>query len=167
MTNEEILRIKIAHEYAKKMHEGQTRRGGEPYIIHPEAVACELAKRGYGEDYIITALFHDLLEDTNATEADILRLGNEEVLTAVKLLTKPRDLDMAKYVAAIKQNPIAFAVKGFDRLNNVQIAVTTDEQFKKRYLIDTELWYLDFLPEIKTAADNLKNSLDNKNSVDK
>lgn len=161
MTNEQIERIKLAHEYAKKMHEGQTRRGGEPYIIHPEAVAKELASRGYGANYVIAALFHDLLEDTSATEAEILRLGGEDVLTAVKLLTKPRDLNMASYVAAIKQNPIAFAVKGFDRLNNVQTAVTTDEQFKKRYLIDTERWYLDFLPEIKIAAENLKNSISN------
>lgn len=160
MTNEQIQKIKNAHEYAKKMHGGQTRRGGEPYIIHPEAVARELEKRGFGADYIITALFHDLLEDTQATEADILRLGGKNVLTAVKLLTKPtHDLNMASYVSAIKQNPIAFAVKGFDRLNNVECAIFTDDEFKKRYLRETELWYLDFLPEIKTAAQKLKNSI--------
>lgn len=161
MTNEQTQKIKNAHEYAKKMHEGQTRRGGEPYIIHPEAVAKQLAKRGFGADYIITALFHDLLEDTAATEADILRLGGDDVLTAVKLLTKPRDLNMANYISAIKQNPIAFAVKGFDRLNNVECAIFTDDEFKKRYLRDTELWYLDFLPEIKIAAEKLKNSIKN------
>ncbi len=152
-------RINKALLYAEKMHDGQKRLGGEPYIIHPKAVASEIKKRGYDDDYVITALFHDLLEDTAATESDILRLGGERVLEAVKLLTKRPGYNMREYVSGIKSNKIAFVVKGFDRLNNVQSAVSASEDFKRRYLEETELWYLDFLPEIKHACEELKKTL--------
>ena len=103
-------RYKAAYDFAAKKHEGQYRKGGEPYITHPAAVAEILRQNGYNEDYQITALFHDLLEDTDATEDEIRSLGGEEVLTAVKLLTKSEGYVMEEYVGAIKQNPMAFAV---------------------------------------------------------
>ena len=103
-------RIRLALEFATKKHEGQKRVGGKDYITHPVAV-CELVKeQGYGEDYQLAAIFHDLLEDTDATEEEILSLSSETVLTAVKLLTKEKGYDMARYVGAIKNNPIAFVV---------------------------------------------------------
>lgn len=152
-------RINAAFEYAKKMHEGQTRRGGEPYIIHPLAVAKQARKRGYGTEYIITALFHDLLEDTSATEQEILALSNARVLEAVKLLTKFAGYDMQAYVCAIKKNEIAFAIKGLDRLDNLQAAIYTDEDFKQRYIAETKEWYYDFLPEIPPACEALEKTL--------
>ena len=76
-----------AYEFAKKKHGTQKRIGGDPYITHPVAVAKILKKEGYDIEYLIVALFHDLLEDTHATEDEIRSIAGEEVLQAVKLLT--------------------------------------------------------------------------------
>ena len=153
-------RVQRALEFATEKHKGQKRIGGDDYITHPYAV-CEMVKeKGYGEDYQITALFHDLLEDTDATEQDVLEYGNEEILTAVKLLTKEQGYKMAEYVGAIKNNKIAFAVKTADRLHNLQCAVIAGAEFKRKYILETIDWYLDFSPEIKKAVKRLVESLD-------
>ena len=155
--SEKIMR---AIEYATQKHKGQKRIGGIDYITHPIAV-CEMVKeKGYGEDYQITALFHDLLEDTDATESEILSLSNQNVLDAVKLLTKQKGYDMKTYVDNIKNNPIAFVVKGADRLHNLQCALVTSVEFKRKYILETVDWYLDFSKEIKTAVKALAESLD-------
>ena len=99
-----------AYEFAKEKHGTQKRIGGDPYITHPVAVADILKKEGYDIEYQIVALFHDLLEDTDATEDEIRSIGGEEVLQAVKLLTKEKGYDMQTYVNRIRQNPIAYAV---------------------------------------------------------
>ena len=146
--------------FAKEKHKGQKRIGGDDYITHPIAV-CEIIKsQGFDKNYQITALFHDLLEDTDATEDEILKYGNQEILEAVKLLTKKKGYDMAEYIGAIKQNPIAFAVKAADRLHNLQCAVITNEEFKRKYILETVDWYLDFSIEIRKAVKRLAESLE-------
>ena len=153
-------RVCKALDFATEKHKGQKRIGGDDYITHPIAV-CEIVKnQGFGENYQITALFHDLLEDTNATEEEILSYGNAEILTAVKLLTKQKGYNMQEYIKAIKNNEIAFVVKGADRLHNLECALVTDVEFKRKYILETVEWYLDFSPEIKTAVKRLAESLD-------
>ncbi|MBP3313068.1 MAG: HD domain-containing protein [Oscillospiraceae bacterium] len=149
-------RIMEALAFATKKHEGQLRRGGAPYITHPMAVCAMLSQWGHDEDTQIAGLFHDLLEDTDATEEEILRLGGEKVLEAVKLLTKKEGYIMAEYVSAIRENPMAFAVKGADRLHNLQCAVEADSAFRQRYVEETLAWYMDFSPEIPEAVKNLQ-----------
>ena len=152
-------KLKSALIFATEKHRGQKRIGGGDYITHPIAV-CEIVKnQGYGEDYQITALFHDLLEDTTATEDEILFYGNQEILTAVKLLTKQKGYDMAEYIGAIKNNKIAFVVKSADRLHNLQSALVTDVDFKRKYILETIDWYLDFSLDIKKAVKKLAESL--------
>ena len=153
-------KVKRAIEFATQKHKGQKRRGGEDYISHPIAVYEMVKKQGYGEDYQITALFHDLLEDTDATEKEILEYGSQNVLTAVKLLTKEKGYDMQKYIEGIKSNPIAFVVKSADRLHNLQCAIVTDMEFKRKYILETVDWYLDFSQDIKKAVKKLAESLD-------
>lgn len=153
-------RLQLALEFATNKHKGQRRIGGADYITHPIAV-CEIVKnQGFGEDYQITALFHDLLEDTSATEQEILQFGNEEILTAVKLLTKQKGYVMVDYIGAIKENQMALVVKTADRLHNLECAVITSNEFKKKYILETVEWYLDFSPEIKRAVKRLAESLD-------
>lgn len=157
MTDE--AKYEAALRFAKLKHSGQFRKGGEPYVTHPIAVAEILKKKGYGTEYLITGLFHDLLEDTDAKEEEIEALGGKAVLKAVKLLTKHKGYVMAEYVSGIKSDPIAFAVKSADRLHNLQSAFVTSEDFRRRYILETIDWYMDFSPEIPLAVRELAKSL--------
>jgi guanosine-3',5'-bis(diphosphate) 3'-pyrophosphohydrolase len=129
--------------YASKKHQGQKRIGGKPYISHPVEVAGILESKGFGTPYIITGLFHDLKEDTDATDEEIRSYGGEEVLTAVTLLTKTEGYVMQEYILEISKNVIAKMVKLADRLHNLQSAVVASEKFRKRYIKETEEYYLD------------------------
>lgn len=151
-----------AYAYAKKKHGALKRIGGEPYITHPTAVAEILKQDGYGIKYQVTALFHDLLEDTDATEEEIGSIAGEEVLEAVKLLTKEKGYVMKDYVERIKKNPIAYAVKGADRLHNLRTAACTSRRFREKYITETETWYLTFRPDIPPEVDKLKQTLEDK-----
>ena len=152
--------LQLALEFAKVKHKGQKRIGGDDYITHPIAVAEIVKNQGLDENYQIAAFFHDLLEDTDATEEEILKYGNQEILEAVILLTKKKEYDMAEYINAIKENPIAFAVKAADRLHNLNCAIVTDEEFKRKYILETVDWYLDFSPEIRKSVKRLAESLE-------
>ena len=157
MTDES--KYEAALRFAKLKHSGQFRKNGEPYVTHPIAVAEMLKEKGYGTDYLITGLFHDLLEDTDAKEEEIEALGGKAVLKAVKLLTKQKGYVMEEYVSGIKSDPIAFAVKSADRLHNLQSAFVASEDFRRRYILETIDWYMDFSPEIPLAVRALAESL--------
>lgn len=149
-------RYNLALEYATLKHEGQYRIGGKAYITHPVAVAQLVRDKGYGIDYQITALFHDLLEDTDATESDLAQNGaTPEIVEAVRLLTKREGLAMQEYVAAIKKNEMAFVVKCADRLHNLRCATCAGDDFKREYVDSTNKWFLDFSDEIKEAVQAL------------
>ena len=156
---DESERLQRALIFAKEKHAGQKRIGGDDYITHPIAVSEIVKSQGLDKNYQITALFHDLLEDTDATEEEILKYGSQEILEAVKLLTKKKGYDMSEYIGAIKKNPIAFAVKTADRLHNLRCAIITSEEFKRKYILETVDWYIDFSPEIRNAVKRLAESL--------
>ena len=153
-------RYQNALAFATKKHAGQFRIGGLAYITHPVGVAGIVRQKGGDTDAVITALFHDLLEDTDATEEEIRELGNEKILHAVKLLTKRKNTVMRDYVDGIRKDRTAFLVKGADRLHNLRSAVCADNAFKRRYISETIDWYLDFLPEIPPAVKALAQTLD-------
>lgn len=157
MVDSETLQLAVG--FAKEKHKGQKRIGGDDYITHPIAVSEIVKSQGLDERYQIAALFHDLLEDTDATEEEILKYGSSEILESVKLLTKQKGYDMAEYISAIKQNPIAFAVKAADRLHNLQCAIITNEEFKRKYILETVDWYMDFSYDIRIAVKKLAESL--------
>ena len=66
--------IQRAYEYADEKHKNQLRKSGEPYIIHPLAVADIVADLGLDVDSVIAALLHDCIEDTGATHEEIAKL---------------------------------------------------------------------------------------------
>ncbi|MCH5148245.1 MAG: bifunctional (p)ppGpp synthetase/guanosine-3',5'-bis(diphosphate) 3'-pyrophosphohydrolase [Clostridiales bacterium] len=83
-----------AYNYAEEMHRGQKRASGEPYFTHPCAVAEILVDLGLDAPSVAAAFLHDLIEDTAATEEDILKRFGKEILTLVDGVTK---LDKIKY----------------------------------------------------------------------
>ena len=145
--------------FATQKHAGQMRIGGDAYITHPVAVAQTVRDWGYPVSYQIAALFHDLLEDTDASEQEILAIGGRRVLRAVKMLTKTPGYDMKTYVGRIKKCRMARVVKAADRLHNLRCAVVAPEAFRRRYVEESTRWYLDFAPEIATAVRNLAETL--------
>ena len=94
------------------------------------------------------------------TNAEIRSIAGEEVLQAVKLLTKEKGYDMQTYVNRIRQNPIAYAVKGADRLHNLRTAFCTSKHFRQKYITETETWYLSFRPDIPAEVEKLKQTLE-------
>ena len=154
-----ILNYEKALEFATKKHLGQFRVGGKPYITHPIAVAQILKDRGFSIEYQIAGLFHDLLEDTDATEEEILNLGGKEVLEAVKLLTKTKGFVMDEYISKIKENKIAKEVKIADRLHNLSCANVCSEEFKRRYILESIDYYIDLDDEIGAVLKKLISTL--------
>ena len=88
-TQEEYEGVIKAFEFANKAHEGVRRRSGEPYILHPIAVAKVVVQEiGLGYKSIVAALLHDVVEDTEYTVEDISRLFGEKIASLVDGLTK-------------------------------------------------------------------------------
>jgi (p)ppGpp synthase/HD superfamily hydrolase len=141
---EESIDFSKALVFAASKHAGQLRKDGvTPYIVHPLRVAQSL--KGYEMDYQLAALLHDVLEDTDATEDEVLACSNEKVLEAVKLLTKDKtdknNFDEEKYVEKILLNPIAKAVKEADRVDNLKDTFFADPEFQRKYIEKTEVYY--------------------------
>lgn len=85
----ELEQIQKAFEFANEAHKGVRRRSGEPYILHPIAVAkIVVSNIGLGYKSIIAALLHDVVEDTHYTVDDLKSLFGEKVATLVDGLTK-------------------------------------------------------------------------------
>ena len=86
---DEVDQIQRAFEFANEAHKGVRRRSGEPYILHPIAVAkIVVSNIGLGCKSIIAALLHDVVEDTEYTVDDLKSLFGEKVATLVEGLTK-------------------------------------------------------------------------------
>ncbi len=80
--------IKKAYVYSAKVHQGQIRKSGEPYLIHPLEVAGLLADLKLDEATIVAGLLHDTIEDTLAKPDEIKELFGQEVLELVEGVTK-------------------------------------------------------------------------------
>lgn len=96
-------------------HRDQVDKTGLPYVFHP----FHLAEQMTDEYTTVVALLHDVVEDTPYTLEDLQAMGYPEpVLTALALLTHEDDVPYMDYVAALKHNPIARAVKLADLRHN-------------------------------------------------
>lgn len=123
--------VKKAALIALKAHGYMLDKGGMPYIFHPFFVAEKMTD----EDSAVTALLHDVLEDTEITAENIAREGfSEKVIDALKAITKADGEDYFDYIDRVKQNETAKAVKLCDLEHNCDISrieSPTDRDFKR------------------------------------
>ena len=120
-----------AFTYADAEHHGQLRKSGEPYIIHPLAVADIVADLGLDVDSVIAALLHDCIEDTNATHDEIAKKFGAPVaalvegvtkLTRVQYVSKEEEQmeNLRKMLMAMAQDIRVILIKICDRLHNMR-----------------------------------------------
>ncbi|MEM9967001.1 MAG: bifunctional (p)ppGpp synthetase/guanosine-3',5'-bis(diphosphate) 3'-pyrophosphohydrolase [Pseudomonadota bacterium] len=123
--------LSAAFDYADKMHGGQYRHSGEPYITHPVAVAGILAEQQLDDATIATALLHDTIEDTRASFAEVEKLFGAEIASLVDGVTKLTNLQLnsketkqaenfRKLFMAVSKDPRVILVKLADRLHNMR-----------------------------------------------
>lgn len=143
----ELIEQKEAHEYAKKAHEGQTRKSGGPYVRHPERVAdiVRKYKKSHKLKELVSAAFlHDTIEDTNTTAEDLKKMFGALVASLVQELTsdkvKQKEIGKTKYLTQkmLNMSSWGLVIKLSDRLDNVSDLKTADEKFAKKYKKETE-----------------------------
>ena len=139
---EDMARIRAAYELAREAHAEQKRKSGEPYIIHPIAVATIVAiEMKLGANPVIAAFLHDVVEDTAYTMDDIRQRFGDDVAFLVSVVTKKStgNYEISKQVDNYKQmlNSIhydirALLVKLADRLHNMRTlnSMRPDKQMK-------------------------------------
>ena len=129
--NYDIELIERAYDTAEEMHRGQLRKSGEPYLIHPMAVAEILAGLGMDEETIVAGLLHDVVEDTEYTEEELIRDFGEEVGLLVDGVTKLSSLkfeskqqrqveNLRKMFLAMSKDIRVLIIKLSDRLHNLR-----------------------------------------------
>lgn len=120
-----------AYEIARSLHEGQFRKSGEPYIIHPVAVAKILANFGMDNETVIAGLLHDAVEDTNYTQDDLANDFDEKIAALVDGVTKLGNIsydsteavqaeNFRKMFLAMSKDIRVLIIKLADRLHNMR-----------------------------------------------
>lgn len=136
-------RVRDAFEYAVKLHEGQKRRDGSPYVTHCVATAEIIAEQGLDEDSVVAALLHDVIEDTPATHEDVKRQFGSTVADIVEGVTKLTRVqytsheeeqaeNLRKMLIAMAKDIRVILIKIADRLHNMR---TMDYQSGEKQLI--------------------------------
>ncbi len=136
--------IVAAYEYGRDMHEGQTRKSGEPYFSHPATVAAILTEQQLDDATIVTALLHDTIEDTRSTYTEIESRFGSEIADLVDGVTKLTNLQLSssetkqaenfrKLFMAMSKDLRVILVKLADRLHNMRTikAMSADKQIQK------------------------------------
>lgn len=159
--------------YARKLHKGQNRKGGEPYIIHPLTMACQAVSMGICKDEVVAAtLLHDVVEDCGVSIKDLP--CNDRVKGIVLLLTyqKPEhylekdgtgnSINVYKehYYNMISKDADASIVKILDRCNNVSsMAGVFSEEKLLDYIDETKRFVLPLIKSSKEEYPEYQNSL--------
>ena len=108
-----------AIEIATNAHKDQIDKGGAPYILHPTAVAAEVETT----EQKIVAYLHDVIEDTDITAEDLLAAGlPNDIVDAIKVLTKKNGVPYMGYLQAVKKNELARVVKISDIKHNMDLS---------------------------------------------
>ena len=141
--------IRSAFEYADRCHEGQKRKSGEPYIIHPLAVAQIVAEElKLDSESIEAALLHDVIEDTPATHGDVARMFSPTIanlvegvskLTRIQYATKEDEQmeNLRKMLMAMSKDIRVILIKVSDRLHNMRTMEYQSPEKQKQKSLET------------------------------
>jgi len=170
-TKEDKKEIRKAFNLAVKGHENIRRKSGEPYILHPIAVANICAKEiGLGTTSIICALLHDIVEDTEYTVEDIEKLFGKKIATIISGLTKISDVfdqkvslqaeNFRKMLLTLSDDVRVILIKLADRLHNMRTLDAMSKQQKLKIASETLYLYAPLahrlgLYPIKTELEDL------------
>ena len=128
----DFAQIRAAFEFAQEAHKDQKRKSGEPYIIHPLAVAQIVAEElRLDSESIMAALLHDVIEDTGATHEDVARIFSPTIadlvegvskLTRIQYATKEDEQmeNLRKMLIAMSKDIRVILIKIADRLHNMR-----------------------------------------------
>ena len=170
-TKEDKKEIRKAFNLAVKGHENTRRKSGEPYILHPIAVANICAKEiGLGTTSIICALLHDIVEDTDYTIGDIQKIFGKKIATIINGLTKISDVfdqkvslqaeNFRKMLLTLSDDVRVILIKLADRLHNMRTLDAMSKQQKLKIASETLYLYAPLahrlgLYSIKTELEDL------------
>ena len=143
-------KIKRAYAFAAKLHEGQFRQSGEPYILHPVAVAQNVAQLGMDTDSICAALLHDTVEDCG-TLVDLQIISQNfggDVAMLVDGLTKLLHIpfvdkeeehmeNLRKMFLAMSKDVRVIFIKLCDRLHNMRTLSAKNDQKRRKTALET------------------------------
>ena len=148
ISEKESLVLQKAYVFAGKAHKGQVRRSGEPYLSHPLEVADYLADMKLDKTTLVAALLHDVLEDTDATAADIRENFGKEVADLVEGVTKisrvqevspevRRAETIRKIILAMTDDIRIIFIKLADRIHNLKTLRHLDEERQRQIARET------------------------------
>ncbi len=140
--------VKRAYECAKEAHEGQFRRSGDPYIVHPVAVANILAGLHMDHETLMAALLHDVIEDTPVSKAELAQEFGDAVAELVDGVSKLTQIEFKSKAEAQARNfqkmTLAMAkdirvilVKLADRLHNMRTLGPLHHEKRRRIATET------------------------------
>jgi GTP pyrophosphokinase len=159
-----------AYALAEEAHRPQRRKSGEPYILHPIAVAMIVANEiGLGAEPICAALLHDVVEDTDHTVKEIREMFGDDVATLVNVVTKKKkkhyetSLQVDNYkqmLQSIHYDIRALLIKLADRLHNMRTLKSMLPHKQLKIASETDYFYAPLanrlgLYQIKTELENL------------
>lgn len=148
LPKDEIRNIIEAFNFAEKAHQGQKRKSGHDFIIHPVEVATHLARLELEPTVIIAGLLHDVIEDTKFNFTDIEKKFGNEVSSIVSSLTKLtadennliENIDqknMRRFLVSVAKDVRVMIIKLADRLHNVETLKYLDPEKRKKIAKET------------------------------
>ena len=148
ISEKEAFVLQKAYVFAGKAHKGQVRRSGEPYLSHPLEVADYLADMKLDKTTLVAALLHDVLEDTDATAADIRENFGKAVADLVEGVTKisrvqevspevRRAETIRKIILAMTDDIRVIFIKLADRIHNLKTLRHLDEERQRQIARET------------------------------
>lgn len=160
LSADQIQQILAACNFANDAHNGVIRKSGEPYILHPIAVACILGQMHLDADSIMAALLHDVIEDTEINKSEIANIFGEKVAELVDGVTKltisqdkqdNKAASFRKILLATLHDPRVIIIKLADRLHNMSTLEALRPEKRQRIAQET---YDIFLPMARLVGMN-------------